>query len=260
MPELPEVEQGAQLLRNAAIAQRITAVEVLHPAYARALPQFAAESLVGRSVVDVVRRGKHQVATLDDGRALEVHFRMTGEWVVGLVTDPTPRFARLMLDLANGTRLILSDPRALGSARLHPAGALTLPQLGPEPLTPAFTARRLKAALTRRRGPIKPVLLDQGVVAGLGNIYAGEALWLARVSPRVSAASLPAPRVAALAGAIRTVLRRAPAFRYADLGARSAVWRVYDRAGEPCHQCRSRIRRIVQAGRSTYYCPRCQAQ
>ena len=116
----------------------------------------------------------------------------------------------------------------------------------------------LGQALAGRRGPIKPVLLDQRVIAGLGNIYAAEALWLARIDPRTGAATLGPKRRTALAAAIRAVMRRAlaAAGRYADGAGMSP--RAYDRAGEPCRRCRARIRRIVQAGRSTFYCPGCQ--
>jgi len=258
MPELPEVEQGARVLSMAAVGRTITAVHVLHPAYARALPAADAAHLLGRTVTDVTRRGKHQIATLDDGAVLEVHFRMTGQWHIGQTSDAPVPFARLLVDLTDDTRVVLADPRALGSARLHRTGALALPPLGPEPLTTEFTPQTLAASLAHRRGAIKPALLDQRVVAGLGNIYAAEALWLARISPRAYAASLSPLRLSRLVRAIRTVLRRSPAARYGSQGSGATVWRVYDREGRPCRRCRSRVRRFLQSGRSTYYCPTCQ--
>jgi formamidopyrimidine-DNA glycosylase len=258
MPELPEVERGARTFREAAVGRTIADVRVLHPAYARALPPADADRLVGRTVTEVRRRGKHQIAMLDDGAVLEVHFRMTGEWRVSRTPDALTPYARLVLDLSEGTRIVLADPRALGTARLHAPGALTLPTLGPDPLTAEFTAAYLHRALARRQGPIKPVLLDQRVVAGLGNIYAGEALWLARISPRVRAASLGSARLERLVRAVRAVLQRAPAARYTDRAEDAHSWRVYDRAGQRCRRCGTRIRRITQSGRSTYYCPQCQ--
>jgi formamidopyrimidine-DNA glycosylase len=258
VPELPEVERAAQMLREAAVGHTITAVRVLHPAYARALPPDDADRIVGSTVTDVTRRGKYQIVLLDSGAALEVHFRMTGEWLVRRSTDSLPPFARLVLDLDGGTRVVLADARALGTARLHLPGTPALPLLGPDPLTPDFTATHLRAMLSRRRGPIKPALLDQRLVAGIGNIYAVEALWLARISPRVRAASLGSVRLERLVQAIRTVLDRAPAARYAERTNRQHVWRVYDRAGHRCRRCGSHIRRITQAGRSTYFCPFCQ--
>jgi formamidopyrimidine-DNA glycosylase len=259
MPELPEVEHGTRVFRKAALERTIAAVQVLHPSYARTLPAADVDRLVGRSVVGVERRGKHQLATLDDGAVLETHFRMTGEWRVSRRGDSFERYARLVIDFTDGTRITLADPRALGSARLHRDGAVALPPLGPDPLTTAFSADALAAALAHRRGPIKAALLDQRVVAGLGNIYAAEALWLARIDPRARASSLNGARLGELVRAIRAVLRRAPAARYTQRVRRRHSWRVYDREGEQCRRCRGQIRRIVQSARSTYYCPSCQS-
>ena len=175
--------------------------------------------------------------------------------------------------------MTLSNARVLGHLNLYPTGARILPGLGPEPLGPAFSPAGLGDALRRRRGPIKPALLDQRIVAGLGNIYAGEALWLARIIPRAVAASLSAERRARLVRAIRSVLERAPVARYYNASdhagsradnattsvrvagerrERAHEWRVYDREGKACRRCGARISRITQAGRSTYYCPHCQ--
>jgi formamidopyrimidine-DNA glycosylase len=258
MPELPEVELGAQTLRAASAGRTITAVRVLHPVFTRALPTRDADRLVGHRVTDVTRRGKHQLATLDDGSVLEVHFGMTGEWIVDAVHDPIDRFARVILEFDDGTRITLADSRALGVTRLHQPGTTVLPGLGPEPLSADFTADGLGESLRRRRGPIKVALLDQRVVAGLGNIYAAEALWLARISPRARASSLGPIRRTRLVRAIRDVLRRAPAARYTDRERGAHQWRVYDREGKPCRRCGTRIARFVQAARSTYSCPGCQ--
>jgi formamidopyrimidine-DNA glycosylase len=204
----------------------------------------------------VERRGKHQLLHLDDGSVVHVHFRMTGDWLIGQVGDDDARLSRAVLEFEDGTRVSLVDSRALATVALHDS-ATTLPELGPEPFDATFSATSLGASLARRRGPIKPALLDQRVVAGLGNIYVAEALWLARINPRASAATLSAERRQRLVRAIRSVLRRAPAGRYwAD--ERTSRWRVYDREGKPCPRCRSTITRIVQAGRSTYFCPHCQ--
>jgi formamidopyrimidine-DNA glycosylase len=258
MPELPEVEKGARMLRAASAGRAIAAVRVLHFVYQRSLPAADAARLTDRTIVDVTRRGKHQLATLDDGAVLEFHFGMTGEWIVGRTSEPVDRFARVVFEFTDGSRITLSDSRALGVARLHPPGTDVLPGLGPEPLSPSFTAAGLGDALRRRRGPIKVALLDQGVVAGLGNIYAAEALWLARISPRARASSVSAVRRTRLVRAIRDVLRRAPAARYTDRESGAHQWRVYDRAGKPCRRCGTRIARIVQGARSTFFCPKCQ--
>jgi formamidopyrimidine-DNA glycosylase len=151
------------------------------------------------------------------------------------------------------------DRRALATLSWIAPGEPAAPQLGPDALDPTFGARQLGEALSRKRSAIKPALLDQRVVAGVGNIYAAEALWQARISPFAAAARLRANRLERLVAAIRFVMtraRRRPA-RYSGNGS-GTRFRVYDRAGEPCPRCASPIARAVQAGRSTYYCPRCQ--
>ncbi|HJR62553.1 MAG TPA: bifunctional DNA-formamidopyrimidine glycosylase/DNA-(apurinic or apyrimidinic site) lyase [Gemmatimonadaceae bacterium] len=259
MPELPEVERAARLLDRLVRGRSIERVRVLHPSLARRLPPERATLIEGRTVDRVVRRGKHQLLHLDDGSVVHVHFRMTGDWHVGSRSEPDERFTRLAFDLTGGARLALIDPRALSTVALVADEAAVLPALGLEPLDPTFTAGVLRASLAARRVPIKVALLDQRVVAGLGNIYAAEALWWARIDPRTPARSVGATRLARLVTGIRRVLRRASADdgRYRD-GTSAGRFAVYDREGKPCRRCRTRIRRIVQAGRSTYFCPRCQ--
>jgi formamidopyrimidine-DNA glycosylase len=256
MPELPEVESAVRRLRSAASGKTIAKVSLLHPALKRKLSPARVRSLRGARVRDVERRGKHQLFHLDDGRALHVHFRMTGDWLMDRAGEALPRFARATIDFTDGSRVVLEDPRALSTLDLHAADAPPELRLGPEPsdrsLTPAF----LVAAFAKKRGPIKPVLLDQRVIAGLGNIYAAESLWHSRISPETAASSLSLEQVRALLSAIRRVIKRATGARYTD----SSVSRlaVYDRVGKPCRRDRTPIERIVQAGRSTYYCPTCQ--
>jgi formamidopyrimidine-DNA glycosylase len=221
----------------------------------------------------VERRAKIQLVHLSGGLLLEVHFRMTGDWDFGRHDEPRQPLERARIALDDGSRVSFIDGRAFGILRLHAEGAFALPALGPEPLEEAFTAAVLREALALRRGPIKPVLLDQRVVAGLGNIYAAEALWEARIHPECAANSLSRARVARLRDAIRLVLREAPVGRYyarandgesvgdsdADtLAVAQENWRVYGREGEPCRRCAGRVARIVQAGRSTFLCRRCQ--
>jgi formamidopyrimidine-DNA glycosylase len=258
MPELPEVEAAVRELRAAIVARAVARVRRLHPTIVRALPDADADALLGRRVVAVERRGKHQLLRLDDGTVLHAHFRMSGDWCVGRAGE-TPRHARAVLDLDDGSAVALVDPRALATLALRRADAD--PALGPEATDPAFDADALGRALARRRGPIKPALLDQRVVAGLGNIYAAEALWRARISPRAAASALGPARRARLVDAIRETLREALAApaRYSS-GEGADAMRVYGREGEPCARCGAAIRRVVQAGRSTYYCPRCQAR
>lgn len=256
MPELPEVEAAMRRLRRAVRGKVIADLAVLHPTLRRRLSPRVLRSLRRVTISDVKRRGKHQLLLLADGRTLHAHFRMTGDWTVDRRDDDLPRFARAVLAITDGTRVVLDDPRALSTLEVHAADAPPDLGLGPEASDRALTAARLQTMLARRRTAIKPVLLDQRVIAGLGNIYAAEALWRARIHPAVAASTLTRARVAALLAAIRAVIRRATGARYTDAGVSRLD--VYDRAGKPCRRCRTPIARIAQAGRSTYFCPCCQ--
>jgi formamidopyrimidine-DNA glycosylase len=250
MPELPEVEAAVRVLRAAAEGRTIIRARVMHRSLRARVAPARLRSLVGARVDRIERRGKHQLLHLDDGRTLHAHFRMAGDWIVDRVATPPPRFARAVVELDDGARIWLVDPRALSTLDVRDAAAPLELGLGPEATDPALRPPQLTRALARRRGAIKPALLDQRLIAGIGNIYAAEALWQARIDPRAPAASLTAAELARLLTAIRAVMRRAidGAIRFA----------VYEREGLPCRRCRNRIARIVQAGRSTYFCPHCQ--
>ena len=256
MPELPEVESAIRRLRGALVGKTIDHVVLTHRSLRRRLSPAQLRSLRGARVLSAERRGKHQLITLDDGRVLHAHFRMAGDWLCDRAAEPLPRFARAALTLTDGSRVVLEDPRALSTLDLHAAGIAIDLGLGPEPSDPALTAESLRAALSKRRGPIKPVLLDQRVIAGLGNIYAAEALWHARIEPTAQASALTTPEVSRLLASIRKVIERATGARYTDESVRRLA--VYDREGKRCRRCGTTIARIVQAGRSTYYCPACQ--
>jgi formamidopyrimidine-DNA glycosylase len=200
----------------------------------------------------VERRGKHQLMHLEDGRALHAHFRMSGDWHVDRAAAPVPRFARAVVELDDGARVWLVDPRALATLDIRDHAVPLDLRLGPEATDPRLRPSDLAPAFARRRGAIKPVLLDQTLIAGIGNIYAAEALWHARIDPRSATASLNHAEIARLLIAIRSVMRRAlsGAIRFA----------VYDREELRCRRCQTSIARIVQAGRSTYFCPGCQTR
>ncbi len=259
MPELPEVEHAVRGLRRALAGRRITSVRAHHRAQARTLGPAVQRRVAGRRVVGVTRRGKHQLIHLDDGATLLVHFRLDGEWAVTRAATALPRFARVSLDLAGGRRISLLDPRALCTITWHAPGKPPALALGPEADDPAVTAAWLHAQFATRRGPVKPVLLDQRLLAGIGNIYAQEACWRAAIHPAVRANALTPRRVAALLRGIRAALRDGHRHvgRYRD-GTREVPWKVYDREGEPCARCGASIRRMVQAGRGTWYCAGCQ--
>jgi len=262
MPELPEVEFAATVARRIARGRTITSVRVLHRSQRRSLPARDAKSLVGDRILDVRRRGKSQRFALASGRELHVHFRMTGDW---LAPGPgaIPRTVRAILTFDDGTSLALDDPRALSVLTLHnePAGD---DGIGPDALDPALRAVELGGRLATRRIPIKVALLDQRIVAGIGNIYACEALWRARIDPRIPASRVKPTTLPALLRAIRATLNAALKRQQRYYGS-SEDWSdasrfaVYDREGEPCRRCRTRIKRITQAARSTYFCPKCQS-
>lgn len=256
MPELPEVEAAMDVLRTSAKGRTIAQLRLLHPAFERRLSAAEVNSLAGAKISRFERRGKHQLLHLADGRILHAHFRMNGDWATGRTRDELPRFARAALDFTNGNSLIFVDSRALGTIELHAADELLDLGLGPDASDKGWTAEQLAVALGARRGPIKPALLDQKLLAGLGNIYAAESLWRARIDPTLPSRSLSLAQVKSLRKAIAAVLKRATGSRYTDDS--TVALDVYDREGLPCRRCKSPIDRIVQAGRSTFFCPSCQ--
>lgn len=259
MPELPEVEEAAGRLRRALVGRTIVALAAHHPSQRRQLPRRQANRAVGRRAEAVDRRGKHQMIRLDDGATLHAHFRMDGDWVLGCVDDSLARAARVTIDLDDGARVALEDPRALCTFSYHPPGRPPRLVLGPEADDPALTGSALRRALGERRGAIKAVLLDQQLIAGVGNIYASESLWRAGIHPAVRASAIGPVRAERLLDGIRAALADGVvnAGRYRS-GERVIPLEVYDREGEDCGRCGGRIRRVVQAGRSTYFCPNCQ--
>jgi formamidopyrimidine-DNA glycosylase len=252
MPELPEVEYAASIARQAVVGRTIALVDVRHRSQRRRLTPGARRLLVGDRVEQVDRRGKYQLLRLASGRSLLVHFRMTGDWVVLARDAAVPRAVRVLLTFTDGTRLGLLDTRALSAVELIDAGVDPLAGLGPDATDRAFSVAWLRRVLARRR--------DQAVAAGIGNIYASEALWRARIDPRAPASSLGPATLARLVTAVRQTLRLAmrDTPRYCDEGF-SGRFQVYDREGERCRRCGGTVRRLVQAGRSTYWCPACQA-
>jgi formamidopyrimidine-DNA glycosylase len=267
MPELPEVETIRAQLAPRLVGRRLAAVEILDPRLTRPLdPREVAAELQGERVAAAERRGKYLVLRLEGGGALLVHLRMTGGFGFEPVTHE-----RAVVELEDGTRLVYRDVRRFGTWLVVTAEELE-PYLdaknGPEPLGPRFTSRWLAAQLARRRAALKAVLLDQRVVAGLGNIYADEALWRARLNPLRPASSLTHDEVRRLQRAIRTALRTGIARQGSTLrdyaapdgsaGAMQDEFRVYGRDGEPCPCCHGPIAKTRVGGRGTWYCPRCQ--
>ena len=259
MPELPEVEFAMQRLRRVARGRTVEAVRAHHASQRRGLPAHHRRRVRGRRIVEVARRGKHQLLTLDDGATLLVHFRLNGDWAFTARSAPLPDYARVSFELSGGRRVSLTDSRALCTVIWLAPGRAAELKLGPEPEDARLTADDLRARLRGRRGAVKPALLDQALLAGVGNIYAAEACWHARIHPAAPAGSLSIERVGRLLAGLRTTLAggHVNAGRY-HRGERQVPFEVYDREGEPCARCGTAIRRITQAGRGTWYCPRCQ--
>ncbi len=259
MPELPEVETAVRRLRPAVVGRTILAIRTLHSATRRSLPDGDAAALAGRRVLAVDRWAKYQTLRLDDGSALEAHFRMAGDWEFAPTLESADlRFARATIDLDDGSSVVLVDGRGFATLRRLAPDAIA-PARAPDALDPAFDPAFLAQALAGRRQAIKPTLLDQAVVGGIGNIYASEALWRSRIDPRTPAGRVGPRRLARLVPDIVQTLYDAidhPG-RYANDEALDRL-AVYDREGEPCRRCGRAIVRSVQSGRSTYYCPGCQ--
>jgi formamidopyrimidine-DNA glycosylase len=267
MPELPEVETIRAQLAPRLEGRTLASVEILDPRLTRPYDLFeVVEELEGDRVVAVERRGKYLLLRFESGRALLVHLRMTGSF--GFV--PTSH-ERAVIELDDGTRLAYRDVRRFGTW-LVLEGAELEPYLatknGPEPLGPRFTSSWLAGQLARRRAPLKAVLLDQRVVAGLGNIYADEALWRARLSPLRPANEVAPEEVRRLVRAIRAALGMGIERQGSTLtdyvtpegtsGAMQDEFRVYGREGEPCPRCRTPIAKTRVGGRGTWFCPHCQ--
>ncbi|MCL4290171.1 MAG: bifunctional DNA-formamidopyrimidine glycosylase/DNA-(apurinic or apyrimidinic site) lyase [Thermoleophilia bacterium] len=273
MPELPEVETVRARLEPLLAGRRLERVAILDPRLTRPEPPDAVSArLEGRRVDGVRRRGKYLVIDLEGDGHLLVHLRMTGSFRHTAGSAPgADGHARAVVELDDGGRLVYRDVRRFGTWSLLERGELDAylgVRLGPEPLGPGFTAAALRSALAGRRAPVKAALLDQRTVAGIGNIYADEALWLARLHPLAAAGELGPGDVARLARAIRRVLRTGIDRHGATLrdyrapdgasGSMQEEFRVYGRGGAPCPRCGTPIAKARVAGRGTWLCPTCQ--
>ena len=264
MPELPEVETIARGLRPGLVGRRIEGIEARWPKSLRPTVQRVTQGCVGREILDVGRRGKHLILHLSDDGYLIVHLRMSGrfEWV-----EPggdEPRHARTLWRLSDGRSLAMDDARKFGTVTWSDDPAITLAQLGPEPLESTFTPERFAAMLATRRRALKPLLLDQHFLAGLGNIYVDESLFRSGLHPLQAACSVGPEAVRALHGHIQAVLTEAIDNCGTSIdwiypqGRMQSYLRVYGRAGEPCVACGTTIERLVVAQRGTWICPACQ--
>jgi formamidopyrimidine-DNA glycosylase len=273
MPELPEVETIRTRLAGSVTGRRFERVAILDPRLTRpADPIAVAAELHGERVRDLLRRGKYVIFAFESGRHLLVHLRMTGTFQHGAAgisaADP---HRRAVVSLDDGSDVVYRDVRRFGTWLLLEPGELERywsGKLGVEPLGQEFTAERLATNLAGRRAPIKAALLDQRTVAGVGNIYADEALWRAGIHPLRAAGDLTPADVARLRRAVRAALELGIARQGATLrdyrdpqgasGAMQHEFKAYGREGEPCDRCGTAIEKIRAAGRGTSYCPGCQ--
>jgi formamidopyrimidine-DNA glycosylase len=271
VPELPEVETTVRGLEQVLKGRGIRRVEARRADLRRAFPKDLGQRLTGANVTALGRRAKYGLVHTDRGDTMIFHLGMSGAWRV----DPADlgKHDHLLLETDEGRRLHLRDPRRFGSVDLVATSELeqwpAFMSLGPEPLGSALDGEWLKQKFARRTAAVKILLLDQRVVAGLGNIYVCEALYRAKIDPRKQAGKVSRAKLSALAEAIPAVLEEAIraggstlkdfAAPDGELGYFSKQFDVYDREGEPCRSCAGKVRRIVQGGRSTFYCPTCQS-
>jgi len=280
MPELPEVETVARDLRPHLVGATIVGARC---SWARTLrthdPLAFAEAVAGREVLAVGRRAKQLVIDLSGDAALTVHLKMTGQLFVVPVAAPEDPYIRLVLELADGRELRFRDIRKFGRVGLYGRDPLTgelitevggvsvFAAIGPEPLDDAYTVRVFRSRIRRRKGRLKSLLLDQSFVAGVGNIYADEALWRSRLHPLRTVGTLRVTDERHLHDQIRGVLREAVERRGSSIddytapdgdGSMQERLDVYQRTGEPCRRCGRPVKRIVVGARSTHFCSWCQ--
>lgn len=269
MPELPEVETTVRGLAPVLEGRQIRRVLMRRPDLRRPMPQDLGQRLTGATVTSLGRRAKYGLIDTDRGDTMIFHLGMSGRWRI----DPTEELAHdhLILETEEGRTLALNDPRRFGSVDLVPTAELAewpaFKALGPEPLGPDFTANHLQRMLAGRVASIKLLLLDQRIVAGLGNIYVCEALHESRIAPMSGGGEITEPKLERLVAEVRAVLESAieaggSTLRdYArpdgELGYFSKQFKVYGREGEPC-ECGGTVARYTEGGRSTFWCPKCQ--
>jgi len=265
MPELPEVETIKNELAPHIIGHTITDVTLFDEKLVRqpSVAEFCSR-LVGQRITNVSRRGKYLIIDLASGEALIIHLKMTGS----LLLKPPDRFARAIIQLDGGTKLYFRDPRKFGAMWLVADKNTIINKLGPEPLAAGFTAKVLAKTLSGRMAPIKALLCDQGLVVGIGNMYADEALFLARIHPLRSGKSLSAEEIERLHRAIRQVLATAINNKGASvdtyfrpdgqLGTAHFEFKVAHGRGKNCPNCGTLLERLSIRNRGSYFCPKCQ--
>ncbi len=269
MPELPEVETVKNELAPHIVGRTVTDVTLFWEGIVRqpSVAEFCSR-LIGQKITGLGRRGKYLLVRLNGGDWLIIHLKMSGALIISPDSAEPPRFTRAIIHLDNGSQIFFRDPRKFGLMRLVRDTDSIVGGLGPEPLEPGFTSQLLAQRLSKRSAPIKALLCDQKVIAGIGNMYADEALFLARIHPMRAGGSLSQEEIRRLHRAIRKVLRAGIENKGASIenyirpdgsaGTAHTKFRVARQPGEPCSHCRTPIERITVRSRGTYFCPKCQ--
>ncbi len=269
MPELPEVETIKNELSPYIIGRCITDVSLLWEGIARqpSAEEFRAR-LSGQKITGINRRGKYLIISLNSGDFLIVHLKMTGSLLVGKNSSEPPKYTRAIIHLDRGTDIFFRDPRKFGVMRLVQDPNTVIGKLGPEPLEANFTPQLLAKLLAKRTAPIKALLCDQDLIAGIGSMYADEALFAAGIHPLRSGGSLSQEEVECLHSTIQRVLRAAIGNKGASvqnyfrpdgtIGIAHFEFKVAHRGGQPCFNCGTPIQRLPIRNRGSYFCPKCQ--
>ncbi len=271
MPELPEVETVRNELEPHVVGRSISGVTLFWEGMLRQPSPAEFYSRISRQeITGLSRRGKYLIFSLSSGDLLVIHLKMSGSLIVGKDSSEPPKYSRAIIRLDNGTSIFFSDPRKFGTMQLVKDKTSVLGKLGPEPLEADFTPEVLARRLSKRKAPIKAVLLDQGFIAGIGNMYADEALFFAGIHPLRPANSLSQDEVARLHSAIQQVLSSAITNKGASIvnylrpggeqGTAQFQFKVAHGRGKNCPNCGTLLKRIVVRNRGTYFCPKCQPE
>jgi len=269
MPELPEVETVKNELLPYVVGHYITGIDLLWEGIVKepSVEEFCS-LIIGQEMTSIVRRGKYLIVSLSHDNLLIIHLKMTGSLLIGHDSSEPPKFTRAIIHLDKNTSIFFRDPRKFGLMRLVKDKESIVDKLGPEPLEADFTIQLMAQLMAKRKAPIKALLCDQGIIAGIGNMYADEVLFAARVHPLRSGESLSREEVECLHGAIRQVLWSAVGNKGASvqnyfrpdgtLGTAHFEFKVAHSRGKTCPNCGTPIERIAVRNRGTYFCPKCQ--
>ena len=269
MPELPEVETVKNEILPYIIGRTITAITLLWEGIVKEpSPEEFCSGLSRQKIMDISRRGKYMVVTLSGGEYLIIHLKMTGSLIVQKTTDEPPRFIRAIIHLDDGNSVFFRDPRKFGAMRLVRDKDRIIGKLGPEPLEDDFTSEILAERLSKRKAPMKALLCEQSLVAGIGSMYADEALFATGIHPLRLPESLSRKEIELLYRAIREILWAAIENKGASVntyfrpdgseGTAHYEFKVAHRGGQPCLVCSTPVKRIVVRGRGSYFCSKCQ--